>query len=174
MRLLLVLAVIAFFLLCAGAMFLGYRNRAKRQAALLPAFPQVPDPSERGAELLSGAKGIYVSTVTDASWQDRIAIGDIGFRAAATLRLFAEGIFIDRTGASPLWIPMVALCEARRGQGLAGKVMLGDDLLIVRWQWEGQVFDTGFLPDDRAIYQEWLTTVNSLAERALMAKGSEQ
>ena len=160
-RLVLVLVVLAFFVLCAAAMWWGWRNRARRQAQTLPALPSAP--SELGAELLPAESGVYVSTTTDASWQDRVAVGDVGFRSEATLHLHDRGLLIDRVGAGPVWIPRDAVRDARVGQGLAGKVMFGDGLLIVRWQVEDQLLDSGFRADEKGHYQEWVAALRSMA-----------
>lgn len=159
-RTLLVIAVFAFFAVCALGMWWGFRNRARRQAAVLPAFPKPP--ADLADELLPSATGVYVSTTTDASWQDRVAVGDVGFRSEATLRLYAAGLLIDRVGANPVWIPAESVRDARVGQGLAGKVMFGDGLLIVRWQLDGQKLDSGFRGDDKDVYEQWVTALRSL------------
>src|ERR1700742_4192761 len=121
-RLVLVLIVLAFFVLCAGGMWWGWRNKARRQAETVPALPAAP--SELGGELLPETTGVYVSTTLDDSWQNRVAVGDVGFRSEATLHLHDKGLLIDRVGASPVWIPRDAVRDARVGQGLAGEVML--------------------------------------------------
>ena len=160
-RLALVLIVLAFFVLCAAAMWWGWRNKARRQAETLPALPSAPP--ELGAELLPARTGVYVSTTTDASWQDRVAVGDVGFRSEATLHLHDKGLLIERVGAGPVWIPRDAVRDASVGQGLAGKVMFGDGLLIVRWQVEDQLLDSGFRADEKEHYQEWVTALRSMA-----------
>ncbi|HVK22492.1 MAG TPA: transporter [Actinokineospora sp.] len=164
------LAVLAVFLLLASLMWWGYRNRARRQAKFLPTFPAVPDGLldlvQRGeaGDLLPPLTGVYASTVTDKSWQDRVAVGDIGFRAEATAHLLPAGVLFDRLGASPLWIPADAVVDARTEAGIAGKVMGGDGLLVVRWQVEDQQFDTGFRADDKTEYENWVRSVRALPE----------
>jgi hypothetical protein len=160
-RLVLVLIVLAFFVLCAAAMWWGWRSKARRQAETLPALPAAPP--ELGGELLPEATGVYVSTTTEASWQDRVAVGDVGFRSEATLHLHDKGLLIDRVGANPVWIPRDAVRDARVGQGLAGKVMFGDGLLIVRWQVREQLLDSGFRADEKENYGQWVTALRSMA-----------
>ncbi|EWM11732.1 hypothetical protein [Kutzneria sp. 744] len=160
-RLVLVLIVVAFFVLCAAAMWWGWRNKARRQATTLPAFPAAP--SELGGELLPEQSGVYVSTTLDDSWQNRVAVGDVGFRSEATLHLHDKGLLIDRVGATPVWIPRETVRDARVGQGLAGKVMFGDGLLIIRWQVSDQLLDSGFRADEKEHYQEWVTALRSMA-----------
>ncbi|MCP2261109.1 hypothetical protein LX15_004829 [Streptoalloteichus tenebrarius] len=161
-RLLLSLLVLAFFLLCAAGMWWGWRNRARRQAAVLPAFPAPPDDLP-GPELVPAATGVYVGTTTAGDWQDRVAVGDVGHRAAATLRLTGAGLLVERDGASPLWIPSGSLVAARTDRALAGKVMGPDGLLVVTWRLGDHLLDTGFRGDDKASYSEWVGAVRALA-----------
>ncbi|OLR91694.1 PH-like domain-containing protein [Actinokineospora bangkokensis] len=167
-RLVLTLAFLAVIALLAALMWWGYRGRARRQAAVLPAFPAVPDgllaKARAGelAELLPPSTGVYASTVTDAGWQDRVAVGDVGFRANATAHLVAEGVLFDREGAAPVWIPAGSVLAARTEAGIAGKVMGRDGLLVVRWAVDGQGFDTGFRADDKDDYDTWVPALGAL------------
>ncbi|MEU7525506.1 transporter [Saccharothrix sp. NPDC042600] len=151
-RVLLSLAILAVFLLCLYGMWRGWRNRAKRQAAL-PAFPQPP--AATGAATLE-TTGVYVGTTLGDNWQDRVAVGDIGHRAEATLKLTDTGVLVERTGASPMWIPLEDVLDARTARGLAGKVMGPDGLLVLRWRNAGHTFDTGFRGDDKDVYEQWV------------------
>lgn len=152
-RVLLTLAVVAVFLLCLYGMWRGWQRRARRQAAVLPAFPAPP--AEVGATRLE-TTGVYVGTTLGGDWQDRVAVGDVGHRAEATLRLTDRGVLVERTGASPLWIPGGQVAGARTARGLAGKVMTADGLLVVRWRLGDQVLDTGFRGDDKDVYEQWV------------------
>jgi len=171
----LVLVVLAVFVLCAAAMWWGWRNRARRQAAMLPPFPDVPAWWREGeaghAPLLPVASGVYVGTTTAGDWQDRIAVGDIGFRSAAELALYDSGLLVSRTGASPLWIPAEALREARTDRALAGKVMSADGLLVVRWQLGDHLLDTGFRGDDKDSYQRWVAELGRIAGQRTRSNG---
>src|SRR4030081_3494019 len=113
-RMLLTLAVLAVLALCVLAMWLGWRGRARRQAAVLPPLPEPPVELIDGAsELLPPASGVYVGTTTAGDWQDRIAVGDLGYLFVATLRLTDAGLLVDRVGARPLWIPSADLRGGR-------------------------------------------------------------
>ncbi|SDC67698.1 PH-like domain-containing protein [Actinokineospora iranica] len=158
----------AVFVLLVLLMWWGYRNRARRQAAVLPAFPAAPETVLAGVRegtaetLLPPSTGVYASTVTDASWQDRVAVGDMGFRADATAHLLPEGLLFDRAGASPVWIPAESVRAARTEAGIAGKVMGRDGLLVVRWAVGGHEFDTGFRADDKDDYDSWVPALRAL------------
>jgi hypothetical protein len=167
MRLLLVLILLAFFAACLAAMYWGWRNRARRQSALLPPFP--PPPENLGDPVLPTTTGVYVGSTTTVSWQDRIAVGGVGLRAAATLRLHPEGLLIDRVGASPLWIPAAAILGARTDRALAGKIVAHGGLLVVRWQHGDQPVDSGFRGDDPAVYQTWIDRLGTVATGSVTA-----
>ncbi|MEV0679525.1 transporter [Actinosynnema sp. NPDC050436] len=159
-RVLLSLAVLAVFALALYGMWHGWRGRARRQAEVLPEFPQPP--AETGDAKLE-ATGVYVGTTIGDDWQDRVAVGDIGHRAEAVLRLTDTGVLVERTGASAMWIPLADVVDARTARGLAGKVMTADGLLVVRWQWEGRTFDTGFRGDDKDVYEQWVQALGGRA-----------
>lgn len=171
MRALLTVAVLLILVGLVALMWWGYRNRRKRQAHL-PAFPAAPaallEQVRAGTadDLLPPSTGVYASTVTDASWQDRVAAGDVGFRADATAHLLAGGVLFDRVGAEPVWIPADAVLDARTAPGIAGKVMGGDGLLVVRWRLDDHEFDTGFRADDKDDYQTWVPALRSLGGTA--------
>jgi hypothetical protein len=180
-RLLLVLAVLVFFALCAAGMWFGWRGRARRQAAILPEFPQPPawvtdqaDDVTPPKDLLEPETGVYVGSTIAGDWQNRIAVGDIGFRAAARITLSKQGLLIDRTGASPLWIPTDRLVSARTDRALAGKVMGIAGLFVVRWQLGDQQIDSGFRGDDKSSYGAWVDTVSAHAERSVPVGGARE
>jgi hypothetical protein len=174
-RLLLSLLVIAFFVLCAAGMRRGWRNRQRRQSHL-PALPRPPR-RHAAAPLLPPATGVYVGTTTAGDWQDRIAVGGIGLRSSVRMSLYPDGLLLDRTGATPLWIPADALVDARTDRALAGKVMGTQGLLVVRWRLgdhaDGHLLDTGVRGDDKDGYGEWIDAVHELARRGAAKAGAQ-
>ncbi|HEY3606459.1 MAG TPA: transporter [Pseudonocardiaceae bacterium] len=163
-RLLLSLAVVAFFVLCAAGMRLGWRNRQRRQSRL-PELPAVP--ADPGTPLMAELTGVYVGTTTAGDWQDRIVVHGLGNRAATRVRLFNDGVLLDNAGG-PLWIPADDLVDARADRALAGKAMGVDGLLVFRWRLGEHVLDSGVRGDDRDGYHEWITAV------AATGKGGER
>ncbi|SER83770.1 hypothetical protein SAMN05216188_11676 [Lentzea xinjiangensis] len=155
-RVLLVLLCVAFFALCVYGMWHGWKRRQRKQAGL-PPFPARPE--TLGAPTLC-TTGVYVGTTNAGNWQDRVQVGDIGHRAEATLSLVPEGVAVDRVGATPIFIPAGSLRAARTDRGLAGKVMFSEEgLLVLQWENEGHLFDTGFRGDDKDVYDEWLAAL---------------
>ena len=96
-----VLAVVIAVLM--QAMMRGWRRRAERQAEMIGTLPPLPDTV--GAAIIPATKGLYVGSTLVPHWNDRVAVGDLGYRAKAVLTRYPEGIMLQRTGAGPIWIP---------------------------------------------------------------------
>ncbi|MET0453931.1 MAG: transporter [Mycobacterium sp.] len=148
-----VLAVlIAFFI---RQMLRGWVHRAKRQVELIGRLPQMPDTV--GPALIPATKGLYVGSTIAPSWQDRIAVGDLGFRTKAVLTRYPEGIMLQRSGATPIWIPDESITAIRTERGMAGKALTHDGILAIRWKLpSGTEIDTGFRGDDRRELANWV------------------
>jgi len=150
------------------AMMRGWRRRAQRQAEIVGTLPPLPDVV--GAVVVSATKGLYIGSTLVPHWNDRVAAGDLGFRAKAVLSRYPEGIMLQRTGAGPIWIPDDAIVDIRCEKNLAGKVIPGgrsgatggrtashEGVLAIRWRLpSGAEIDTGFRANDRRDYSKWL------------------
>ncbi|MFE3443223.1 transporter [Nocardia sp. NPDC059180] len=146
---LLILWVVLIYL-----MYRGWQNRAKRQVERIGDLPPVPQ--ELGAQVLEPTTGLYLGSTMAPSWQDRIAVGDLGFRATAELTRFERGILLERDGAAVIWIPQESITAVRTERGHAGKVMTEDGVLVIRWTLPtGTEIDTGFRGDDKTVYPAW-------------------
>ncbi|KXO89473.1 transporter [Tsukamurella pseudospumae] len=148
--LLIVLVVLA---LLFSLMMLGWRRRGQRQAAAVGEIPTTP---EQLRDLVFGpVSGVYVGSTVAPHWQDRVAVGDWGFRATVNLSRYADGYLMERGRGNPMWIADERIVEVRRASKLAGKVMPGDGLLVLRWELPtGTVIDTGFRADDKTTYRK--------------------
>lgn len=137
-------------------MMRGWRNRAQRQMAVIGQLPGLPDTV--GPALLPSIKGLYVGSTLAPSWQDRIAVGDLGFRTKSVLTRYPEGIMVQRSGATPIWIPDESITAIRTERGIAGKAMTHEGILAIRWKLpSGTEIDTGFRADDRREYDGWVS-----------------
>lgn len=156
-RTLTVVGLVAFWLILIGLMYLGWRNRGRRQADRIGELPAVPQ--DLGAQLLAPTTGLYVGSTIAPSWQDRIAVGDLAFRAAGEVSRWERGILLELNGANPIFIPTEAIRAVRTERGLAGKVMTRDGVLVIRWELPtGTEIDTGFRGDDKTVYPLWVET----------------
>lgn len=136
-------------------MLRGWRWRAERQAALIGALPPLPDTV--GPAIVPPTRGLYVGSTLVPHWNDRVAVGDLGFRHKAVLTRYPEGIMLQRTGAGPIWIPDESITEIRTEKSLAGKALTHEGILAIRWRLpSGVEIDTGFRADNRDDYAAWL------------------
>ncbi|AWK72830.1 transporter [Rhodococcus oxybenzonivorans] len=159
-RILWIVGLAAFWALAIYLMYVGWRGRARRQADRIGQLPSVP--AHLGAQTIAPATGLYVGSTLAPSWQDRIAVGDLGFRATGEISRYHSGILLERDGASAIWIPQDAIRAVRTERGLAGKVMSKDGLLVIRWALpSGTEIDTGFRSDDKSVYPVWINSGES-------------
>ncbi|MGV0742565.1 PH-like domain-containing protein [Mycolicibacterium sp. XJ870] len=136
-------------------MMRGWLRRAQRQAELIGSLPALPDTVS--APTVGATKGLYVGSTLVPHWNDKVAAGDLGFRAKAVLTRYPEGIMMQRSGAGPIWIPADSITAIRTERGIAGKALTHDGILAIRWRLpSGAEIDTGFRADDRAEYDRWL------------------
>ena len=148
-----VVAVLIAFVI--RQMLHGWLHRAQRQAKLIGTLPSLPDTV--GPALIPATKGLYVGSTLAPSWLDRIAVGDLGYRAKAVLTRYPEGIMVERIRANPIWIPQESITEIRTERGIAGKVGARNGILAIRWRLpSGVEIDTGFRAADRGEYDGWL------------------
>lgn len=152
--------VIAFALLAAG-----WRNRLRRQSDV-ERLPEVPAQLSPAAVVVDGQ---YVATTTAGDWLDRIAVQGLGIRSNAELSIHAEGVLFDRPGAAPVFIPRAALEGSRQDNGMAGKFVEKDGLVVVSWKLGGRELDTGFRTRHAADKQPLLDALQELISAAPQA-----
>ncbi|MFF0813897.1 transporter [Rhodococcus sp. NPDC003318] len=157
-RVLLTVGFAVFWVVMVALMYWGWKGRAKRQQDRVGQLPEVP--ADLGAEVIAPSSGLYVGSTLAPSWQDRIAVGDLGYRATCDLSRHEKGILLERDGASAIWIPNESIRAIRTERGLAGKVMSKDGVLVIRWELPtGTEIDTGFRGDDKSVYPVWVNGV---------------
>ena len=134
------LAMLAIIGVVFALIWIGWRNRLRRQADVdqLPALPGAP-----GSPLLS-AEGQYVASTTAGDWLDRVAVHGLGIRTNAVLSVYPHGVLFDRSGAPAVYIPAADLTAIRQDSGMVGKFVEKDGLLVVRWKLGTHELDTGF------------------------------
>ncbi|UVO10955.1 transporter [Mycobacterium sp. SVM_VP21] len=139
-------------------MMRGWRRRGQLQDALIGTLPTVPDTV--GSPTVAATRGQYLGCTLAPKWNDRVVVGDLGYRTKAVLTRYPEGIMVQRSGARPIWIPADAVIAVRTERGIAGRTIptrSHDGVLAIRWQLpSGTEIDTGFRADDRAEHSRWL------------------
>ena len=152
-----VLATIVSYLV--HLMLRGWRHRSERQVALVGTLPGLPDTV--GPVVIGATKGLYVGSTLAPAWNDRIAVGDLGYRSKAVLTRYPEGVMLQRTGGTPIWIPEESIVAIRTERGHAGKALTFDGILVIRWTLpSGTEIDTGFRGDDQSVYETWTREEN--------------
>ncbi|NUP50978.1 MAG: hypothetical protein HOW97_27250 [Catenulispora sp.] len=128
----------------AGIYLLMWRGWKKRQArqADVPPLNEVPE----GAFSGEGVEAVYVSSTSEGDWLDRIAVHGLGERSNALVRVAAQGVLIEREGASDVFIPAAALRGVRLATGMAGKYLRDEGLVVITWQHGDRTLDTGLKP----------------------------
>ena len=135
-------------------MMRGWQRRAQRQAELIGNLPAVPD--EVGAATTT-IRGLYVGCTLSPAWNDRITVGDLGYRSKAVLTRYPGGILLERIRANPIWMPQESITAVRTERGMAGKVAARNAILAIRWRLpSGVEIDTGFRANNRSEYDGWL------------------
>ena len=100
---------------------------------------------------------MYVGCTLAPSWHDRVVVGDLGYRSKAVLTRYPEGIMVQRSGASPIWIPQESIAAVRTERGMVGKAMTTNGILAIRWRLpSGTEIDLGFRGNDHREYTRWL------------------
>jgi hypothetical protein len=147
-------------------MMRGWRHRAERQAAVVGTLPDVPDTV--GPPTVAPTRGLYVGCTLSPSWNDRVVVGDLGYRTKAVLTRYPEGIMLQRSGARPIWIPQDSIVAVRTERGVAGKTVPARNhrgVLAIRWRSpSGAELDTGFRADDRGDYARWCAGDDAVGE----------
>jgi hypothetical protein len=147
------LAVLIAFII--QLMMRGWRERARRQGEMIGTLPPVPETV--GSPIVAATRGVYVGCTIAPSWHERVAVGDLGYRSKAVLTRYPEGIMVQRSGASPIWIPQESITAIRTERGMVGKAMTNNGILAIRWRLpSGTEIDLGFRGNDRGEYARWL------------------
>lgn len=160
------LFTLALIVVALVLIWVGWRNRLRRQADVEP-LPAVP--AELGGPI-AAAEGQYVASTTAGDWLDRIAVHQLGLRTNSHLSVHREGVLFDRSGAGPVFIPADSLTGVRQESGMAGKFVEKDGLLVISWMLGAKELDTGFRPrraEDKALL---LTTLKDLISAAPQAE----
>lgn len=139
-------------------MLKGWRSRQRRQGEV-PAPPEPP--FEQGEPLLPAVPGLFVGTTFAGDWLDRVAVHDLGHRAAGWLVVATDGVHVEREGLPDLYLPYAQLDSAGLGDALAGKVVGRDGLLLLNWRLGDRAVTSGFRADDHDEHRRLVDAITS-------------
>lgn len=125
-----VLVVIAAFV----GMWLGWRRRTRQQEAELPGLEPAPSTEQLGEPMAAGS-GLYVATTEADDPLNRITAGDLGFRARATVHVYAQGVVVERDGSQSLFIAQPSLDGAGLESYAVDKGVEKGGLTGIDWRW---------------------------------------
>jgi hypothetical protein len=148
---------LGIFVLALTGIWIGWRNRGRRQSDIA-ALPVIP--ADLGADLVPPISGLYVGTTMSGQWQNRLVVHTLGLRASCIARLTTAGVVIQRKGTRAIFIPADRLIDARLEPALAGKVVGQGGLLVLRWRHSDVDLDTGLRADDKRLYPAWAHAIN--------------
>lgn len=167
-RVLLTLAVAGLGVGLSLLMLRGWRSRARHQAGLPP--PPAP-PADPGDVVVAAVPGLFVGTTTAQDWLDRVAVHGLSHRSTGWLTVHRDGVLVEREGGVPLWLAPPDLLAAAPGEGLAGKVVGRDGLLLLQWRLGAQRLTSAFRADDATVHRRLAETVTAQIVGAPVERG---
>ena len=157
-----VLVLFALLALAFAGVYRGWKHRGRKHdlPPLVEAPPVAKLPPPR---LQAGAR--YVGTNVNGDGLDRVVARGLGARSSCRLSLSALGLDVIRLAGS-FRIPAEALRGARHDQGIAGKVVPPNGVLVVSWRHGDYVLDTGFRLTETSTVDVHNVWVRALAKMA--------
>lgn len=142
--------VVAFFALLLVLMYLGWRNRKRKQSAIPT---PVTTPTELG-EIFGSFDGQYVATTLSGQPLERVAVGGLGFRANARVVVAETGVAFGIPGAGDPFIPADALKESRTATWTIDRVVEEDGLQLLGWTLGDAAVDSYFRLAEPAAFEQ--------------------
>lgn len=170
LRLLLVLVVIAVIALVLVGMRRGWQRRARSQSDI-GAPPAAP--AALASVDIGPVPGVYLGSTTHGDWLDRVVVHDLGVRSRADVDSGPEGLLMRRQGAPAVFIPAGLMRGVGTARGIAGKAYERGGVLIVTWELDGRLVDTGFRADVADEQRHLLDVISGLVtDQGLAGEGT--
>jgi hypothetical protein len=122
------LVIVAVVIVVFGAMWLGWRRRARRDSALQPATI----PRELGTIHLD-TDLFYVATTEHAQPLERLAIRGLSFRGRAHVTVADSGVAIGVSGEPDVFIPAHVIDSVATANVTIDRVVESDGLVRLSW-----------------------------------------
>lgn len=114
-------------------MYLGWRSRQRRQAAL--PHPHSA-PAELGREIVR-RDCLYVATTLAGQPLERIAVSGLGFPGQAAVLVSEAGVALSIAGESDAFIPAADLLGVGRASWTIDRAVESGGLVVVNWRLGG-------------------------------------
>lgn len=150
----------AAILVVAGLIWLGWRNRKRRQSHL-PAPREIPE-EILGGEPSAAGEGMVIGTVRAEDYLDRVAVHGLGIRTDGRIEVHESGVAVFRAGAPNYLIPREALRHQRTDRGVVGKFVERDGALIIGWRLGDEDVETAFRARHATAHQQLLEELGRL------------
>jgi hypothetical protein len=141
----------------------GWKNKAKRQAAI-PA--PAPIPASDAVALVDSVEGSYLASTSADQWLDRIVVHSLGVPSKALVTVRSDGIACEREGEPDFFIATSDIAAIRLDRGIAGEVYEAGSVLIVTWQLGDVLLDSGFRAQQTDSQIALATAIRTLLEQA--------
>lgn len=128
-RLLPALIVGGITVLALALMWWGWRGRQRRQSAL----PSLGAPPADAGDVLHVTDAFYVATTEPGNPLERIAVGGLGYRAKAVVRVRERGIELAIPGQDALYVPFALVSSVFRASHVIDRAVERDGLIGVRY-----------------------------------------
>ena len=126
------------------AMRRGWSRRARWSGSALPSLPEVP--AERGPVRFGPVEATYLSSTLAGRPLERLAVHGLGVRSPAVVEVDEAGVLVRRTGSADLYLPASAVLHVTLAAGIAGTAVGRARLVLIGWQADQTVVETGLLP----------------------------
>jgi hypothetical protein len=155
---------VGMLLIIVGVLLLMRRSWRKMRSGArfglfdLPApMDQAPEGFEPDAEIAA----LFLGTSVHGQWLSKVLIHDLGTRSRARVSWDSHGIWIERSGASNLYIPRSSLVEVTLGSGVAGSVRAKDSVIVFVWDLGEHRIATGVRADTVQGHQQLIDLLES-------------
>ncbi|HYP74182.1 MAG TPA: hypothetical protein VEP72_08835 [Microbacterium sp.] len=143
------LVMIGVVVVLVGLGVWAWLRRGKRDAGLAVPFGEIP----AGAATTATASGFYVATTRHGEPLERLAIPGLGFRSRVDVTVTGQGIALDLTGQSRMFLPVARITAVELANVAIDRVVEPGGLVRVGWRAEragggDEIVDSYLRPQD--------------------------
>ena len=142
-------------------MLFGWRKQKSKAVIQVPSIPMLPT----GLNITESQwfAGDYISTVFGQDWLRRVSAHGLGNKGHARIAALSEGIVIERTGETTVFVPAAAVLRVQESNGLTGKFVGNDRAIEILWNYqEGTELTTGIYLHRKDEKTSFITKANQL------------